>query len=143
MLECMRRRKILLSVLAVFAMFAVAMGALYEHWIGFPRKIVGHWVHPDVTWYWTWYPPRGYPYPGLVQYAYTDAHGREIKHGPLVERGVRGDSVVLSRTGFYLEGQPHGIFIEYQTYWGTKLKETRYDHGKQLSVTYYSLPNLK
>ena len=88
------------------------------------------------------YPPLGYPFPGIVQYVYTDERGRETKHGPLVERGLHGSSAVLSRTGFYFEDQPDGVFIEYQTYWGTKLTETTFDHGKQISVFRYPVPPL-
>jgi len=83
-----------------------------------------------------------YPFPGIVQYVYLDEHGREIKHGPLVERGVRGNTVVLSRTGFYIEDQPDGVFTEYQTYWGTKVAETRYVHGKQVDLKMYPVPSL-
>ena len=114
----------------------------YVHWIGLPRKIDGHWVHPRVDWYLTGYPPLGYPYPGVVQYVYTDAGGREIKHGPLIERGVRGNSIFVSRTGYYVEDQPDGLFTDYQTYWGTKVKDTWYNKGKQESVAYYPVPNL-
>ena len=134
----MRRVILALSLIAI-----VGIGFAYQHCIGLPRKIAGHWVHPRVTWYWTYYPPLGYPYPAIVQYVYVDANGREIKHGPLVERTGRGNfSVVLSKTGFYLEGQPDGLFTEYQTYWGTKSSETLYDHGKQISVKFYPVPPL-
>jgi len=135
-------RGFLLAVVLALAMLTVSMGALYDHCIGFPRNIAGHWVHPRVKWYWTWYPPLGYPFPGIVQYVYLDEHGREIKHGPLVERGVRGNTVVLSRTGFYIEDQPDGVFTEYQTYWGTKVAETRYVHGKQVDLKMYPVPSL-
>jgi hypothetical protein len=141
MLSAMRR-KMLACLLAVPILLTAAFVAPYAHWIGFPRKIDGHWVHPRVTWQWTGYPPLGYPFPAIVQYVYNGPDGREIKHGPLIERGIRGDSVVVARTGYYSEDQPDGTFVEYQTYWGTKLAETVYDHGKQLSVTYYPVPAL-
>jgi hypothetical protein len=135
-------RKIIQYTLCASVIPVLGIFILYGHWIGFPRKIGGHWVHPSVTWYMTGYPPLGYPFPGIVQYVYKDAHGREIKHGPLIERGIRGNGVVLSKTGYYIEDQPDGVFTEYQTYWGTKLKEITYDHGKQESVVYYPVPNL-
>lgn len=128
--------------------FAAAAGLLYSYWIGFPRHIAGHWVHPRVTWYWTYYPPLGYPFPAIVNFIYTDKQGHEIKHGPYFERGIGGrhflvwDTVVLAKAGFYLENQPDGIFTEYQTYWGTKVRETCYDHGKKLSEVWYAVPPL-
>ncbi len=127
---------------ALGIVIVVGAGWFYAHWIGFPRHIAGHWVHPRATWYWTYYPPQGYPFPAIVTYFYTDEQGRQIKHGPYLERGVRGNSVVLAKTGFYLENQPDGVFIEYQTYWGTKVHETRYDHGNQLSEIWYPVPPL-
>jgi len=125
-----------------FPVAIVAAGVLwlYAHWIGFPRHIAGHWVHPRVTWLWTGLP--GYPFPATVAYVYTDEHGRQIKHGPFIERGVRSYSVVVAKTGFYLDDQPDGVFVEYQTYWGTKLKETRYSHGKKISEAWYRVPPL-
>src|SRR5262249_53900409 len=116
-----------------FAFAIIALGAawFYDHWIGFPRRVAGHWGHPRVTWLWTGMP--GYPFPGTVIYVYTDERGREIKHGPFIRRGVRGYGIVVAETGFYLDDQPDGVFIEYQTYWGTKVHETRYDHGKMIS----------
>jgi hypothetical protein len=79
----------------------------------------------------------------MVQFAYVDKQGRVIRHGPLVERGVRGNCIVVSRTGFYLEDEPQGVFAEYQTYWGTKSKETLYDHGKEIKVMTYPVPYLR
>ena len=139
----MRLRRIPQCMVVAFAVFVAGIGALYQHWIGFPRTIAGHRVHPRVTWYWTGYPPLGYPYPAIVQYVYRDESGRDVRHGPLVERSLRGSSVVLSRTGFYLEDQPDVVFTECQTYWGTKLSETTYDHGKQINRIYYPVPPLK
>jgi hypothetical protein len=122
--------------------FAAASGWLYDYWIGFPRHIAGHWVHPRVTWYWTGSPPLGYPFPAIVTYVYTDQQGHEIKHGPYLERAVRGNTVVLGKTGYYLDNQPDGVFTEYQTYWGTKVHETRYDRGTKLSEVWYPVPPL-
>jgi len=51
--------------------------------------------------------------------------------------------VVMAKTGSNIEDQPDGIFIEYQTFWGTKLRETRYDHGKEISDTWYPVPPLE
>lgn len=56
-----------------------------------PEPFLSDWVHPHVDWCLTGYPPLGYPYPGVVQYIYADAGGREIKHGLLIERGVCGN----------------------------------------------------
>jgi len=128
-------------VFAIAMLLAIAAG-LYSHWIGFPAYIAGRWVHPEVHWLWTGAPPLGHPFPGIVTYVYTDAHGHKIKHGPYLERGLRLSSVVLAKTGFYVEDQPDGVFTEYQTYWGTKLRETRYDHGKKLSEVWYTVPTL-
>jgi len=131
--------------LAVFAVAIAATGAswLYDRAIGFPREIAGHWVRPRVTWYWTGTPPLGYPFPAIVVYGYVDENGRVIRHGPFIERGVRGNTVVTAKTGSYIEDQPDGIFIEYQTFWGTKLRETRYDHGKEISDTWYPVSPLE
>ena len=65
------------------------MGALYQHWIGFSRKIAGYSVHPHGMWYWTWYPPVGIPCPGTVHYVYTDEHGREVGHGQTYWGGTK------------------------------------------------------
>lgn len=147
-LRLMSRPRFLRWTATAVVIFAVAAGSLYDHWIGFPRHIAGHWVHPRVRWYWTYYPPLGYPYPAIVTYVYTDEQGHEIKHGPYLERGISSkhfliwDTVVLAKTGFYLEDQPDGVFTEYQTFWGTKLHEARYDHGKQISELWYPVPPL-
>lgn len=137
------RNRILWPVVFAIVVTAIGAGWLYDRAIGFPRKIAGHWAKPSVTWYWTGSPPLGYPFPAIVVYGYVDEYGRTIRHGPFIERGVRGNTVVTAKTGFYVEDQPDGIFTEYQTYWGTKLKETRYDHGNEISVMWYPVPPLQ
>ncbi len=138
----MLRHKFVRWAILAAVILAVA-GWLYNHWIGFPRHIAGRWVHPQVTWYWTGAPPLGYPFPAIVSYVYTDEHGRTIKHGPYIERGVRGNTVVVAKTGSYLDDQPEGLFTEYQTYWGTKLRETRFDHGKKIGDVWFPVPPLR
>src|SRR5215469_3867127 len=143
MLRPMRFKRLLLCLLATWGGVICGLVVLYARWIGWPRKIEGYWAHPHVTWYWTGYPPLGYPFPGVVQYVYTDAAGDEVKHGPLLEHGVRGNGVFLARTGFYFEDPLNGLFTEYQTYWGTKSKDTWHDHGKVESSMFYPVPNLE
>ncbi len=131
-----------LWLLTVLVAVAVTAGAwFYNSAIGFPQWIAGHWVHPRVTWYWTGMP--GYPYPAIVIYGYSDDQGRFVRHGPFIERGVRGITVVTAKTGAYLEGEPDGVFTEYQTFWGTKLRETRYVRGREVGVTCYPVPGFQ
>src|SRR5207253_9737877 len=97
--SCLPRNRILWLVVFAVAIAATGASWLYDRAIGFPREIAEHWVRPGVTWYWTGTPPLGYPFPAIVVYGYVDENGRVIRHGPFIERGVRGNTVVMAKTG--------------------------------------------
>jgi len=113
-----RARKIQIAI--VLACSLIAVGALaYEFFLGFPTKFDGRSVHRVTVWSSEHHLQRE-----RVYYAYTDAHGAEVKHGSF--ENFEDGRLVQQAT--YRDGKLDGTI----TYWnvlGTKTQELYYHAG--------------
>jgi hypothetical protein len=118
-------RKIQVFIVLACSLIAVAAVA-HEFFIGFPRKVEGRFVHRVTVW-----APGHRLERERMYYAYTDADGREIKHGAF-ENFQDGR---LVQEANYRNGKLDGTI----TYWnvlGAKTQELYYRAG-----TPYGLAN--
>jgi hypothetical protein len=126
------RARFTLVAFAVIASLATAAG-LYEVFVGFPRRVDGHWVRRATTWY-------GYdlalPIPymrGEMWWYYTAPDGRRVLHGPRVYRHRNGHFAWLAE---YRDGRAIGT----ATHWndrGVKTNEEFYHVGRQVGWAIY------
>lgn len=137
----MLRRKIFYAFAALALLVAAGSATEYVRWVGHPKVVAGRWVFPHIaTWYWTGMP--GWPYPAVIQYGYRDQHGTFVLHGPYIRRiwtsTARGYRPATDESGFYLDGQKDGVFIKYQTFWGSASSREYYQHGKLVRVEFFN-----
>jgi hypothetical protein len=112
-----RARKIQIFIVLVCSLIAVAVA--YEFFVGFPRRFEGRFVHRVTVW-----PPDHRFERERMYYAYSDADGREIKHG--IFENFQDGRLVQQAT--YRYGKLDGTI----TYWnllGAKTQEIYYRAG--------------
>lgn len=110
-----RARKTWIAIVLACSLIGLAAVA-YESFVGFPRKVEGRFVH-RVT---VWAPGHGLERERMY-YAYTDADGREVKHGAFENFQ---DGRLVQRAN-YRDGKLDGTI----TYWnvlGIKTQELYY-----------------
>ncbi|HSK42861.1 MAG TPA: hypothetical protein VLA83_03120 [Candidatus Binatia bacterium] len=113
-----RARRIQIFIVLACSLIAVAAAA-YEFLTGFPRKVDGRFVHRVTVW-----SPDHRLERDRLYYAYTDADGREIKHG-VFENYQDGR---LVQQAIYRDGKLDGTI----TFWnmlGAKTQELYYRAG--------------
>lgn len=113
-----RARRIQIVVILACSLIILAAVA-YELLIGFPRRVDGRFVHRVTVW-----SPEHRLERERMYYAYTDAHGTQVKHG-IFENFQDGRLVQRAN---YRDGKLDGTI----TYWnmlGAKTQELYYRAG--------------
>jgi len=108
-------RKTGIAIVLACSLFGAAVVA-YEFFVGFPKKVEGRFVHRVTVW-----APGHRLEHERIYYAYTDADGREVKHG-IFENFQDGR---LAQQANYRNGKLDGTI----TYWnvlGAKTQELYY-----------------
>jgi hypothetical protein len=120
------RGKAVLLLLLCIAI--VTVGAAYQFFIGFPTTFEGRWVHRVTGWSESSRFERE-----KVYYAYKDATGNEVKHGPF-QRFEEGH---LVQQALYRDGKVDGAIV----YWnllGAKTEEVYYHNGTPYGTAFFA-----